>query len=131
MKTLHIIFKVVLSLILIMPVFGALGFFPAPTAEMYTNADAFTFINILMTTKYIMIINSIVFVLSLFCLWTKRETLAGLLILPITVNIIGFHAFLDGGLLTAGAMMGNVMALLNLYFLWKNRAQLAPLAKKA
>lgn len=131
MKKLHIVFKVLLSLLLIMPVFGTLGFMPAPTAEMYSNPDAFTFIQILMTSKYIMVINTVVFLLSLFFIWTKREALAGLLLLPITVNIVAFHAFLDGGLLVGGAMMGNILALLNLYFLWKNRTQIMPLFKKA
>jgi putative oxidoreductase len=131
MKTLHIIFKVLLSIILIMPIFGAFGVFPAPTAEMYSNPTAFAFIEILMNSKYIMVLDAIVFTLSLFFIWTRREALAGLLLLPITVNIVAFHAFLDGGLLVPGAIMGNVLALLNIYFLWKNRAQIMPLFKKA
>ena len=61
------------------------------------------------------------------CLWTRRTALAALLILPITVNVVGFHAFLDGGLLTAGAMLGNIMLLINAYFLWQQRRVYASL----
>jgi hypothetical protein len=37
------------------------------------------------------------------------------------VNIISFHLFLDGGLLTSGAIMADVLLLINAYFLWQNR----------
>jgi len=65
----------------------------------------------------------IAFVIAFVCLWTRREALAALLLLPVTVNILGFHAFLDGGLLTPGAIMGVLIFILNLYLLWKNRKQ--------
>jgi hypothetical protein len=67
--------------------------------------------------------------LAIFALWTRREVVGVLLALPITLNVVGFHLVLDGGLLTAGAMMGNVMLVLNLYFLNIHRAQLLTLAK--
>jgi hypothetical protein len=70
---------------------------------------------------------SLTFLLALICLWTRREALAGLLMLPVTVNIVGFHAFLDGGLFVTGAIMGNILLILNLYFIWKNRKQLSAL----
>ena len=35
--------------------------------------------------------------------------------------VVGFHLFLDGGLLTPGAVPGDVMLLINAYFLWKHR----------
>jgi hypothetical protein len=122
-KIITIILKVVLSLILLSSVLGVLGIFPAPTAEMYSNPEAFNFINMLETASYISYIMAIVNVLAIVALWMRREALAAILILPIVVNIIGFHAFLDGGLFTAGAIMGNVLFLLNLYFIWAYRAQ--------
>lgn len=82
-----------------------------------------------MDGKYIMYINAFVFALSLILLWTRRVALAALLILPITVNIVAFHAFLDGGLLTPGAIMGDLMLVLNLYFLWDQRKQYEALVK--
>lgn len=128
-KVVHIALKVLLSLICIMPILGALGIFPAPTADLYNTPEAFTFIQVLMAAWYITAIMAVVFALSFIALWTKREAVAALLLLPLTVNIVGFHLFLDGGLFTGGAVMGNVLLLLNIYFLWQNRTTYAPLLK--
>ena len=127
MKIINTIIKVILSIILIMPVFGVLGIFPEPTADMYNNIDAYAFIKVLMDSQYIMIMMSVVFLISLACLWTKRVALASLLLLPLSLNIVGFHAFLDGGLLTGGAVMGNVLLLINIYLLWQSCDQIKPL----
>ena len=120
MKVFNIILKVLLVLLLVSPILGALGFFPAPTADLYNTPQAFSFIEALTATGYINILIAIVFALSIILILTGRMAVAALLLLPVTVNIIAFHAFLDGGLLTVGAMMANVLLLLNLYFLWKN-----------
>jgi len=120
-KIINIVLKVVLSLILLFSVLGALGVFPAPTADMYNTPQGFEFIIMLSVAGYINYIMAIVNILALIALWTRREALATILILPITINIIGFHAFLDGGLFTSGAMLANLLLLLNLYFIWKNR----------
>lgn len=130
MKTFNIIIKVILTLLLIMPIFGILGFFPEPTADMYTNETAFQFIQILMTSKYIMYMEAITFAAIIFSIWTRREALGALLLLPFTFNIVGFHAFLDGGPFTGGAVMGNVLLLINVYFVWTYRAQILPLFQK-
>lgn len=130
MKIINTILKVVLSLLLISPILGVLGVFPEPTADMYTNAEAFTFITILMKTHYIVVMEAVVFLLALISLWTNRVALAALLLLPLSLNIVGFHAFLDGGLFTAGAIMGNVLLVLNLYFLWQSRVEIMPLICK-
>lgn len=124
MKYVYIIAKILLTLLLISPILGALGFMPAPTPDMYNTPKAYEFISLLMEVKYITIIQAIVFILSAFFLWTKREALASLLLLPITVNIVAFHAFLDGGLFTAGALMGNILAILTIFFIWTNRNKL-------
>jgi hypothetical protein len=34
---------------------------------------------------------------------------------------------LDGGLLTSGAILGNIMLLINAYFLWQHRREYAAL----
>lgn len=129
MKILNIVLKVLLSLILVMPIAGSFGIFPEPTADLYNTPEAFQFIQLLMDSKYIMVMNTIVFILSLGLMWTNRMPLAALLLLPVTLNIVGFHAFLDGGLFTGGAMMGNVLLLLNIYFLWQSRKTYVPLFK--
>ena len=122
-KYANVLFKIVFSLILLMPILGALHVFPTPTEDMYNNPQSFAFIRMLMdSASYINYIMAIVFAVALFSVWTKRMALAALLVLPITVNIIAFHAFLDGGLLTSGSVPGVVFTLLNCYFLWQNRA---------
>jgi hypothetical protein len=126
-KAVDIVLKVVLSIILVMPILGTLGVFPPPTQDLYNTPEAFQFIATLMEGRYINIIMSVVHVVALVCLWTRRTALAALLILPITVNVVAFHAFLDGGLLTVGAQLGNVMLLINAYFLWTHRSEYQPL----
>lgn len=113
-----------------MPTLGTLGIFPPPTPEMYTNPVAYQFIIGLMQAQYIMILMAVVNLLSLIALWTKREGLAVLLQLPIILNILGFHAFLDGGLLSPGAIGADVFALILAYFFWNNRAYYTQLLQK-
>ncbi len=125
-----IVGKVLLSLLMVTPILGTLGLFPAPTPDLYGSPEAFQFITLLMGSGYVMWMSTVVYLIALFCLWTKRTALAALLLLPITLNIVGFHAFLDTGLFTAGAIMGNVFLLLNLAFLWQQRAQYATLWKR-
>ena len=130
MKVLTISLKLLLSVILLMPILGGFGVFPAPTAEMYNTPQAFEFIQVLMAGKYIMLIDTVVFILAFIALWANRLALASLLLLPVTVNIVAFHLFLDGGLFTSGAVMGNVLLLLNLFFLWRGRNQIKVLFAK-
>lgn len=128
-RTISILINVVLSLLLIMPIVSVFGIFPDPTADMYNSPQAFVFIESLMDSAYIMYMMAVVFALTLVCIWTKREALAALLMLPVSLNIIMFHLFLDGGLFTAGAVMGNVLFAINVYLLWQYRAVYLPLLK--
>lgn len=128
-KILNSVLKVILTLLLVTPILGATGIFPAPTPEMYSTPQAYDFIAMLMEGKYIMYIEAIVFVLAIVCLWSRRTALAALLILPLTVNIVGFHLFLDGGLFTPGAVMADLLLVLNVYFLWQERKTYQPLLK--
>lgn len=126
-KAIDIVLKVLLSVILVLPILGTLGVFPPPTQDLYNTPEAFQFIVTLQEGRYINIVMSVVHVVALACLWTRRTALAALLILPITVNVVGFHLVLDGGLFTPGAVLGNVMLLTNAYFLWKHRGEYRPL----
>ena len=126
-KAIDIVLKVVLSLILVLPILGLTGLLPPPKQDLYNTPDAFLFIMALTEVRYISIMMAVVHVIALVCLWTRRTALAALLILPITVNVVGFHLVLDGGLLTSGAMLGNIMLLINAYFLWQRRHEYAPL----
>lgn len=120
MKIVHNILKILLSLLLLMPVLGTLGLMPPPTRDLYNTDEAFAFIQALFDSSYVLYTMAVVHVVAILALWSKREALAALLIAPITVNIIGFHIFLDG-LFESGAIMAIVLTLLNAYFLWKNR----------
>lgn len=124
------IFRVLLVLMFVSPILGTLGIFPAPTPDMYHTAQAYDFIIILMNTGYIMWLMTAVFLICLVLTIMNRMAAVALLILPITLNIVGFHLFLDGGLFTAGAIMGNVLFLINIYFLWKNRSTYKVLLNK-
>jgi hypothetical protein len=101
-----------------------------PTPELYNTPEAFAFIRTLDQGRYITIIMALVHVAALICLWTRRTALAALLILPITVNVVAFHAFLDGGLLTPGAVLSNIMLLVNVY-LWQCKCEYQPLLRPA
>jgi hypothetical protein len=135
MKYLNVFFKVIFSLIILIPIVSLIGIlFGAdiePKQEYYSTPEAFAFIQILMDSMYITVINSVIFAGGLVLMWTKRMALAMALILPISVNIVGFHAFLDGGLFTSGALLGNIMLALNLYFIWQERDKFTSLLNKS
>lgn len=123
--------KVVMSSILLLPILGLTGIFPPATRDLYNTNEAFAFIETLNEIRYISIVMAVVHVIALICLWTGRTALAALLILPITVNVVGFHLVLDGGLLTGGAVLGNIMLLINIYFLWTRQREYAPLLARS
>lgn len=110
-------------LLLISPILGVLGVFPAPTADLYNSVQAFDFIDMLMKVGYINYMIALVFAVSIVLIVTNRIAFAALLLTPITINIVAFHAFLDGGLFTAGAIMADMLLVLNFYFLWQNRSR--------
>lgn len=129
MKILNVVLKVVFSLILLMPVMGATGVFPPPTPDLYNTPEAFAYIENLMGT-YLPYANAFTCALAFVLLWSRRVALAMLVALPITVNVVAFHLFMDGGLFTGGALMGNIMLFINLYFMWQERAVYASLLQK-
>lgn len=122
MKIFNIVLRVIFALLLVSPVLGAFGIFPEPTPEMYNTQAAYSLIEVLFSSGYIMYIMAVVFAVSIYLIITNRMALASILVLPITVNIIAFHAFLDGGIFTPGSIMADVLVAINVYFLWKNRS---------
>jgi hypothetical protein len=120
-KITNVVLKIVLALMMIMPILGTLGIFPAPTRDLYNTDLAFNFIEMLMNVGYINWMMGVVFFISLILIIKNKMALVALLLLPITLNIVGFHAFIDGGLFTSGAIMGNVLFLINIYFLCQNK----------
>lgn len=128
-KYLHIVAKVLFSLILILPIVGATGALGEPTRDLYNKDQAYAFIQMLVDVGYINYMMVVVHIIALIALWTKREALAGLLELPISLNVVGFHLVIDGGLFTSGAVLGNIMLILNLYLLCRNCEIIKPLIK--
>lgn len=130
-KIVHIILKVIFCLIMAMPVLGATGIFPPPTPDLYNTSQAFAFIEALTVASYITYMMAAVYALCIALIIMGRTALASILALPITLNVVAFHLFLDGGLLTAGASLGNLLLLINLYFISANRAQYMRLFDKS
>ena len=121
MKIINIILRIVLCLIIVTPILGALGIFPTPTPDLYNSQTSFAFIQMLYSTKYVLYIMALVFAVSIVLTAMNRMAIVALLILPIVVNIVSFHLFLDGGLFTGGAILADVLLIINIYFLWQNR----------
>jgi len=121
-KYTYLTLKVIFSLIILLPVISLigilLGYDMDPKPEYYQTSIAYEFIRIIMDSWYITVINALIFTIGFVMLWTKRAALAAVIIFPITVNVVSFHAFLDGGLFTGGALMGNIMLVINLYLFW-------------
>jgi hypothetical protein len=130
MKHLIVIAKIVFCLLLLMPVIGALGVMPPPTSDMYETMIAFDFIMMLMSVKYITACMGIVALASIYFVVTKRTALAVFLMAPIIVCIVGFHAWVDGGLLTGGALMGNILLIISIFLGWQYRATYKSLLQK-
>ena len=130
-KWIDVALRVALSLILVLPILGLTGIFPPPTADLYNTPEAFAFIQTLEDIRYISVVMAVVHVVALVCLWSGRVALGALLVLPITVNVVAFHLVLDGGLLTGGAVLGNVMLAINVYLLWRQRDRYTSLLRRA
>lgn len=119
MKILTIIMRVLLGLVLLLPILGTLGVFPAPTADMY-SPSGWAFMQALMNTGYIMpLIGSVCFA-ALVCVVLNRTALAAIILLPFTVNVVLHHIFVDHSFLTASASLAHVLWVTNAYFLWLN-----------
>lgn len=130
-KFLYIATKVVFTLIILFPILSliaiAFGYDVEPKREYYATDEAYDFIVAIMNSGYITVLNAVVFALGIILAWTKRTALAALLVLPVTVNIVAFHAMLDGGLFTGGAVLGDILLITNLALMWYHRGSYASL----
>jgi hypothetical protein len=121
--------KVLFILLLVSPILGAFGIFPPPTRDMYQSDAAFLFIQALMDS-YLILGISLSALCAIVSVLLGRTALGMLFALPLSVCVIGFHATLDGGLFTGGAIMGNILFLIVVYFMWKHRAVYNSLLEK-
>lgn len=120
MKVLHIILKVLLCLVLVIPVLGTLGVFPAPTADLY-SPDGWAFMQAMMATGYMMPLIGVTCAATLILLIIGKDALAAVILAPFTVNVMLFHAFGDKNIFMVSSILGWALFLLNVYFLWANR----------
>ncbi len=119
LKILHNVIRVLLALVLVMPVLGALGVFPAPTADMYSPAG-WAFMSALMASGYIMQLIGITCAVGLVLVVLNRTAIAGLVLLPMTVNVVLFHLVVDGSFFGPAATFAWILVVGNLYFLYDN-----------
>lgn len=122
MKILRIILRVLLCLLLVTPILGVLGVFPAPTADLYTPSG-WAFMSALMASGYMFPLLGLLSAVCLVLFAIGRTALGAVLLAPMSVNVIFFHALVDTGLLHPSAIMGVLLFLLNAFFLWDNRAK--------
>ncbi|MBP9850354.1 MAG: hypothetical protein KBC47_01540 [Candidatus Peribacteraceae bacterium] len=119
MKILHNVMRTLFALVLVTPILGALGVFPSPTADLYTPAG-WAFMSALMATGYMMPLLGILCAAGLILVVLNKTALAAIVMLPMTVNVVLFHAVVDTGLFTVNASLGWVLLICNAYFLYEN-----------
>ncbi len=119
MKILTLILRFVFALLLLMPVAGALGLLPPPTADMYTP-EGWAFMSVLMATGYMMPLLAITCLACSILLIAGRTALAAVLLAPFTVNVIAFHWFLDAAPVSPSSIPAYILLAFNLFFLWRN-----------
>jgi len=121
--------RVLFGLVLILPLLGALHIGPAPTADLYTPAG-WNFMSALMQTGYMIYVLGLISFICLVLVIMNRTALAAVLIAPITVNIVLFHAFLDPTPALA-LIPAAILLVTNVYFLWLNWGRYKALWTKA
>lgn len=121
MKIVRVVLRILLCLLLLTPVLGATGVFPAPTADLYTP-NGWAFMSALLASGYIMPLLAVLCVVVIVLTAMNKMALAAILLAPMSVNVILFHAVVDTGLLHPSASLGIPLFLLNAFFLWDNRA---------
>jgi hypothetical protein len=119
MKIVNIILRILFGLVLLLPVLGALGVFPPPTADMY-SPPGWAFMQALMSTGYMLPLIGVTCAVCLVLVIFGRTALASVLIAPLTVNIVLFHLVLDHSMLSPTALPAWVLLVTNAYFLWQN-----------
>ncbi len=122
MKVLNIVLRVLLGLLILTPVLGATGVFPAPTADLY-SPTGWAFMEALLNTGYLLYLIALLCAVCIVLTIMDKMALVAALLAPLTVNIICFHLFLEGGLFTPSAVLADLLLIINAYFLWMNREE--------
>jgi len=77
----------------------------------------------LMASGYMMPLLGILCAVVIVLTAINKTALAAILLAPMTVNVLAFHAFVDTGLFHPAASLGILLFVLNAFFLWDNRAK--------
>ena len=122
-KKLVLVARLLLGLILV--VFGLNGFFNfMPMGAMPAAAEAF--FGALATVGYLIPIVKIFEIVIGLMLLTKRYIpLATIMLVPLSLNFVLFHAFLA----PVGGMIAYLVALLNIYFIFVNKKSYKAICK--
>lgn len=120
MKILRIVLRVLLCLLLLIPILGVSGIFPAPTAALYTPSG-WAFMSALMATPHMLPLIALTCAVCLVLFVMRRDALAAVILAPLSVNVICFHTFVDTGLISPSASLGILLFVFNAFFLWDNR----------
>ena len=116
-RTVQIIFGLYLVFTAIM------GLFQLAEAPVFNEA-ATAFMTALFNTGYFFIFLSLVFLIAgIMFIFNKYTAFAAMIIVPITLNILLFHIFLD----FSGFWFALIFILINLYFLKLNCEKYKPL----
>ncbi len=129
MKILSIVLRVLLVLLLLTPILGATGVFPAPTADLYTP-NGWTFMSALMGSGYLIPLIAVLCAVCIVLVVMNRMALAAALLSPFALNVLCFHAFVDTGIISAPAILGDLLFAITAFFLWQNRAKYQVLWQK-
>jgi hypothetical protein len=120
MKILTTIMRVLWGLVLLLPILGAAHVFPDPTPDLYSPAG-WAFMQALMNAGYMMPLLGLTFFVALIFIILNRTAIAAIIILPVLVNILCFHLFVDNSFFTFSASLAWVLLICTAYFLWINR----------
>ncbi|MFQ5569370.1 MAG: DoxX family protein [Rhodothermales bacterium] len=122
-KNIQTIARILLGVVLV--VFGLNGFLQfMPTPPMAEPAAGF--IGAILATGYLMPLVKIIEIgVGVLLLTNRFVPLALVVLAPISVNIVGFHLFLD----VSGIGPAALVMLLNIYLLWAQRDHFEPVLR--
>ncbi len=120
MKYVTIIVRILLGLVILTPILGATGIFPAPTADLYTPAG-WAFMEALMNSGYMFPLIAVTCAVALVLLIMNRTALAAVILAPFAINVACFHTFVEDAPISVSASLAYVLVGGTIYLLWINR----------
>lgn len=115
--------QIILGLVLIF--FGLNGFFQFAPAPQFSEAAVNLFTALLNAGYFIPIVSIVFLITGLLFIWNRYVALGAIVLLPITINIVLFHIFLDIGTI----LFGLIVFILNIYLIGVYWAAYKPMLK--